>query len=148
MRSHTAFTLALCLSLIAVAGTASADIIIDENFDAPTRIMIPMAPNEVLITAATMNMWFGGAPSFSMAWGTAVHMSMMTITGLNFSGPIAGSQFGTAPMDAMGFMGWASALTYFAAQPLAGWGVEDLTLSFDYQFTAFGKQSVRCPKGS
>jgi len=138
MRSHTGLVFAVCLSLIAVAGAGSADIIIDENFDAPPTINIPMAPNEVLVTAAMSNMWFGGAPSFSMAWGILGSMSM----GMGPMDLFAFSRAGMVPPTMGMFMGWSSFLTYFTAQPVAGWGDSNLALSFDYDFTVFGNDTL------
>jgi hypothetical protein len=112
---------ALCLSLVALSGRASADLLIDENFDFNNLVdsrgpMVAVNNNMAMMWLHQMNAPFG-------MW-----MHMMD--------PSSGMAFvrGSMAMGAMSMVPWWNTLTYFMAMPSMGWGGD--TLNFSFMFMA------------
>ncbi len=119
MRCRNAVLLAACVPLFALAGPASAGLVIDENFDANPGIQSPVS----MVTVDMMNaaMWMGGGTPQGGMWQ------------YNDAGHAMGMLMGMG-MGTMGMPTWTT-LTYFVARPAAGWGGNrlDLSLSFQYE---------------
>jgi len=116
--------LALCLSLFALGGRVSADIIIDENFDA--NPLIDSQGPRVTVMGMMMGQWLhdmsaGMVPPFA-AWR------------YDDQGYVVGASMGMGMGMGMMMEPWYRTLVYFVAIPPAGRDADGVELSFDSKY--------------
>lgn len=124
MKCRTVSVLAACVSLLALAGGASAGVIIDEPFDANTVILSPVA--SARIGMDMMSMWMGGAPMAGAMWRVVGADSMYHAMGeVNMA-------------MAMDMTASWNSMVYFVGKPsTSSWGAPGFQVSFDFQATDF-----------
>jgi len=123
MKCRTIIVLAACLSLFALGGRASAEVIIDELFDANSVIESPLS--FAMVGMSMMGMWMGGTTMAEGMW------QAMFVPGTMDMYQAMGSVNMATGMDAGMTASWNS-LVYFVGKPARGWGGYRVEFSFDY----------------
>ena len=114
---------ALCLSLVALGGRASADLIIDENFDANN--LVNSADRIVPVNGMMAMMWLH---QMNAPFGMWMHM-MDPTSGM-------GHVMGSMTMGMMTMEPWWRTLTYFMGAPPPGMAFPGNMLNFSFMFMA------------
>lgn len=119
MKWRIPVALALCVSLFGLGGRVSAELIIDEKFDA--NPLVDSGGPRVAVAGMTMRMWLR---DMSAPFGMWQHTFD--------SGMASPHVFGMMAVGMMSEDPWWSTLTYFVAMPRTGWGADGLEFSFNY----------------
>ena len=130
MGKRVLVTLAAWVSLVVIGGRASAELIIDENFDANPLIDSkgPMVP----VSRMMAGMWLR---DMSAPFGMWQHTFD---TGMASPHVVGMMTMGMMSMDP-----WSRTLTYFVAMPPGGWGGDTADFSFAYMYMSMNPMATR-----
>lgn len=134
MRNRTWVAFLACLCLLTWGGRASADFIIDENFDHAMQLQDGGAAFYLGPMGMGAGMWLTHIPEMNMMFPAMWVLNQQMTMGV-------GGFLETMPTMMMTMMmegSWGRTVAYFVARPPNGWGGTQLDLKFNYDVFSMG----------